>query len=69
MHLFALKTPEARTAYRLDHEPHIVPSCFTAWKHHLTGGPPPTDGSNSMVDLAIGTTINGFIGRVMGRER
>ncbi len=68
-YLFALKTPEAVEQYRATHEPHIVGATFSAWRHHLKGCAPPTDGSCVMVDLCGGVTINGFIGRVMGEER
>lgn len=68
-HLSALKTPEAIQEYQKDHRAEVVSATFTAWKHHYTGSAPPTDGSNTMIDLCQGVTINGFIGRVLSEER
>ena len=68
-YLFPLKTPEAVAEYAKTHEAHIVGATFSAWRHHLKGCAPPSDGSVEMVDLCGGVTINGFIGRVLGEER
>jgi hypothetical protein len=64
-HLFALKTDEAIAYYRETHEPHVIPTNYAAWAHHLRNEPAAQNGACVLVNLHDGVTINACVGRVI----